>query len=152
MWKFVTKNRTLFTLFNIQGSIQLSSLLSPFYTQDIKGCWSQDKNEGSLIWIHRNEFKWIAIVEYCMRLRGSEQSTTQSERDQIKGCQISSLQSLFMWVGGHSKCTSAQRDANASNTGPSSLIYRQRESQCPEDKEGSGERKTSMQTCGVTFN
>lgn len=29
---------------------------------------------------------------------------------------------------------------------------RERESQCPEDKERSGERKTSMQTCGVTFN
>lgn len=49
-----------------------------------------------------------------------------------------------------------QHDVSASNTGPSSLIYKhtERERQCPEDKELSRERgeNTRMQTCGVTFN
>lgn len=61
------------------------------------------QNEGSLIWIHRNLFKWTTIVEYCMRLRDWVQNITQREKDQIKVCQISSLQSLFMRVGWHSK-------------------------------------------------
>lgn len=112
-------------IFNAEFS-SLLMVITVLYTRHQRLLTTR-QNEGSLIWIHRNEIKWTTIVEYCLRLRVWVQNTTQSERDQIKGCQISSLQSLFMWVGRHSKCTSAQHDASASNTGPSSLIYRQRE-------------------------
>ncbi len=96
-------------IFNTEFS-SLLMVITVLYTRHQRMLITR-QNEGSLIWIHRNEFKWTTIVEYCLRLRDRVQNTTQSERDQIKGCQISSLQSLFMWVGRHSKCTSAQHDA-----------------------------------------
>ncbi len=119
-------------IFNTESA--LSSWLSlVLYTRHQRMLITR-QNEGSLIWIHRNEFKWTTIVEYYLRLRDRVQNTTQSDRDQIKGCQISSLQSLFMWVGRHSKCTSAQHDAMQVYRTIIPHLQTERESQCPEDK------------------